>query len=159
MLRGTDPVAMITLSGFDPLGGPVVQSDIDDARGSQPTAAREDIHLALLHQAGETAVQTGTTMPFLRASAAAQSRVGADDDDAELGRMGHLGEDLGRLEPRLGRDAAAMEAGPTHQFTFHKGDAQPEVVGVQGGGVSAGTASDDGYVVHGDSMDRLNRRG
>ena len=56
--------------------------------------------------------------------------------DAELraapGRVG----DLGRMQDRLGRNAAAVQAGAAHLVLLDQADAQPELGGPEGAGVT-----------------------
>ena len=50
------------------------------------------------------------------------------------------------LEELLGGDASAVQAGASHLVALDQGDAQAGGRGVEGGGVSAGSAPNDNYI-------------
>ena len=78
----------------------------------------------------------------LRAWAEAKSTVGCAGLDAELGGVGDVAVHRRRLEERLGRDAATVEAGAAHLVLLDDGDVEAGGRGVERGAVSAGAAAD-----------------
>jgi hypothetical protein len=61
--------------------------------------------------------------------------------DAELGGVHHGGIDLGDVEPLLGRYAASDETGASGALLLDESHLEPEVVGVEGSGISTGAAA------------------
>ena len=63
--------------------------------------------------------------------------------EAELGALlGHAVQQVSGLEHRLGRDAAAVQAGPAEPATLHQADLQPELRGADGADVAHPPAQD-----------------
>ena len=60
--------------------------------------------------------------------------------------------DLGRVQQRLGRDAAAVQAGAPEQVLLDEGDGQPQLGGAQRAGVAAAASPED------DDVDGWSRR-
>jgi hypothetical protein len=77
--------------------------------------------------------------------------------------MADLVEELGRVEPALGGDAASMKAGTADLVLLYQRHRKAEVVGVEGGRIATRAAAEDDDVVHGTSapigLPRLARRG
>ena len=68
--------------------------------------------------------------------------------DAEVAGVADLVDDLGRVQQRLGRDAAAVRAGAAELgILLDAGDLHPELAGADRRDVAAGTAADDHQVV------------
>ena len=67
--------------------------------------------------------------------------------DPEIAGLAHRAGHLGRLEQRLGRDAAAVQAGAAHLMVLHQGNVEPGRGAVQGRRVAAGTAAEHHDVV------------
>ena len=58
-----------------------------------------------------------------------------------------MAEGRSRLEQLLGRDATDVQARPAHLLVLDDGDVESGRCAVEGGGVTAGTAADDGDVM------------
>ena len=76
----------------------------------------------------------------------AKSSVGLAGVDAELGGVGDVAVDRGRLEELLGRDAAAVQAGAADLLLLDHRDVEAGGGAVQRGGVAARAAADDDEV-------------
>ena len=83
-----------------------------------------------------------STIFCLRAWAVAKLTTGALRLDAELGGVGDVALHGGRLEERLGRDAATVEAGAAERVLLDDGDVETGRGGVQRRPVAAGAAAD-----------------
>ena len=89
-------------------------------------------------------------MPALRLLAAGQSGSGSTPSGslhAVLAGVLDRAEHLGGVQQRLGRDAAAVQAGAADLVLLHHRDRQPGRRGVEGRRVSAGAAAEDDEVV------------
>ena len=83
------------------------------------------------------------TTPSFQARSPSTSMVGAPNDSAVLGHLLGLGDHLGRVQQRLGRDAADVEADPAQRAAaVHQDDLFAQVGGPEGGGVAAGTGAE-----------------
>ncbi len=70
-------------------------------------------------------------------------------DDPEFSGVGNGVEDIGDMQPLLGRDTTPDETGAARALLVDHCDREPEVVGVQSRGVSARTAANyDDVVQH-----------
>ncbi len=67
-------------------------------------------------------------------------------DDAEHRALPGLGVELGRLEQRLGRDAAPDQAGAAHAVLLDDGRLGPELSRPERGDVATRAAADHDYV-------------
>ena len=67
--------------------------------------------------------------------------------------------DRGGLEQLLGRDAAALQAGPAHLVPLDEADREARRCGVEGGAITGGTAADDDQVEVCVTHVRATRRG
>ena len=128
--------------------GAVLAREADpDLRGAlEPAAALDPGHVVLLDQAADALPHPGHDLvPAL-----------GDLREVHLGRTGQpeaevpgvadaLGE-RGRLEHRLGGDAAAVEARAADLVLVHEGDPQPELGAAEGRGVAAGARAEDDEV-------------
>ena len=83
------------------------------------------------------------TILCLRAWVTAKLTVGCAGLDAELGGVGDVAVDGRRLEERLGRDAATVEARAAERVPLDHRDLHAGRGGVQRGGVPTGAAADD----------------
>ena len=92
----------------------------------QLAAAHEDRDLVLLVEEVEQALVLAVDdlQRTLERGVVVERDV-AGDFDAELGRAFDLIEHIGRLEKRLGGDAAAVEAGAAEHEFFDNGDIRP----------------------------------
>src|SRR5262249_26287332 len=85
--------------------------------------------------------------------------------DAEFGGVAGVGNELGGVQERLGRNAADMQTGAAGLLAgVDESDLHALIGGVEGGGVAAGTAADDdefGFVDfgHGSTFGRWSNRG
>ena len=135
--RGQDDMVALQLPS-------VVQADL--APGQQRARSREDGVLAGPHQALQALPQTVHDL-LLAGLAGGEVHGGLLGLDAELLGPGHGPVHRCRLQELLGRDAAAVQAGPAHLLALDHGHRQPRVPPVERGRVAAGPASDDHDVV------------
>ena len=89
-------------------------------------------------------VSLPTTFCWTNAAQLLEVELRLAERDAVLGHLAGLADDLGDVEQRLGRDAAAVEADAAELGVFvDEHDLHAVVGGVQGGRVAAGAAADD----------------
>ena len=123
-------------------------ADDDGAVALEATGALDVVDLAGLHQALQALVQPAH-------HALAVGRDGRQVDAVERGPhtepgglAGGVG-DLGRVQQRLGGDAAPVQAGAAEEVLLDEGDAQAELGGAQRAGVAAAPAPEDDDVMGG----------
>ena len=84
------------------------------------------------------------TTLFLKSRSLSRSIFGFCELDAEVFRVRRLVDDVGDVEQRLGRDAAAIDADAAGVLLrIDEGDLHPAVGGVERRRVAAGTRADD----------------
>ncbi len=135
----------MTAAAFDDLGLSLC-SHLDLARAGQLPETGDDVHALLLEEAGQTANQTLNRL-ILSCQGRRPIETRLFGDHAELSGVGNGVEDIGDVEPLFGGDATADEAGASRALLVDHGDREPEVVGVQSGGVSTWTAANYDDVV------------
>lgn len=118
----------------------VIGLDLHPARAGEPAVATDHLDALRLEQPTQTPNQAfhGLVLPRQRRLPVECRLVG---DDPELGGVGHGAEDLGDVEPLLGGDATPDQTGPAGALLVDQGHREPEVVGVERGGVSTGAPS------------------
>ena len=123
-----------------------VERDPDRARAVEPAAARDPGHLVLVDEALEAGphplhdlVAPARDLFEVEAGLALQH-------DPEILGLLEAGEQLGRFEQRLGRDAADVEARPADLALVHERHAHAQLGGPEGGGVAAGAGAKDDQV-------------
>ena len=123
--------------------------------------AFEDRDLLRLHEAGQALDDAidDLLLAGLRRDEVDDGRAGLD---AELGGVGDVALHRGGLEERLGRDAAAVEAGAAHLVHLDDGDVEAGRRGVQRCAVSARSTADHdeiefGCGLHGGSVTVVSR--
>ena len=117
-------------------------------RGEAPPAV-DDSDLALLEQTRESPDQTVDDALFPgvdRRPVGPESRFRVGND-AEGGGVVDGAVHLRRLEQRLGRDAASVQAGASHGVCFHHRDVESGGRGIERSGVTAGPAAEYNDVV------------
>ncbi len=114
---------------------------LDAAVGLEGARARQGDHLAPLEQSRQ-ALEQLVHHGVLAVLADREVERHRGDADAEL--LGALDRAVhrGRLEELLGRDAAAVQAGPADLVPLDDGDGQPRGGAVERGGVAARSAAD-----------------
>ena len=127
--------------------GAVVADDVDlDLLAAvQPAATADELDLVLLDQAHEALGSRSTTWPRRLAMTREVDR-GLAGRDPEVGGLLDPGVEIGRLEHRLGRDAADMEARAADLVGVDEGDLEAKLAGPEGGGVAAGAGAQDDQV-------------
>ena len=117
------------------------------ARSVQPPEPGNDVHLARLEQAGETPYQPGHDFVLLgERGTPVEGRFAGVDTEGSGFADGS--EDIGRMQPVLGRDAPPQQTGAAHRgILFDERHRESKVVGVQPGGITARTSADDDDVV------------
>ena len=149
MVRGTEPAARTTsvpvISTVDP-SFPAIRTRWSP---EQRAAAVEHGHAPTLQQARQPAEQL--VHDLLLALLADREldrrlRLVRPGRDAEAGGRAHGAADGGRLQERLGRHAAAVQAGATHLVELHEADGEPGGGAVEGGGVPTRSTPDDDHV-------------
>ncbi len=105
-------------------------------------------HLAGRHQALEALVQAGDDVVLVLVDAVDVDAL-EGGQHAELGGLLRLVGDLGRVQQRLGRDAAAVQAGAAELALLDQGDAQAQLGAAERRGVTAASASENDYVENG----------
>ena len=136
--------------GEQPLAGRLVVGvdggDADVRRTLQPGGPPDVVDLVLAHEAQETFVEP---LHDLAAAHRDGDRVatGLGDDEPVLVRLADPVQQVRRFEHRLGRDAAAVEAGTADLVLVDESDAEPQLPRPERGGVAAGAGTDDHEVV------------
>ncbi len=131
--------------GADDLG-PGLGLDLDGLAVPECRPAMHGLDLRLLQQSGNTAIQPAndTVFPADRSRQVERRRA---DLDAEwvlaAGHMRDLVELFRRMDERLGRDAADIEAGATRLAGFDDDGVDAELSGADGADIAAGTGADD----------------
>src|SRR5919112_260963 len=123
----------------------------DLAVGGQPAPPVDDVDLAPLEQARKALVQVAHD-PGLALVRRGPVRLGlrpVGQLHTVLARVVHGAEDLGGVQQRLRRDAAAVQAGPADLVRFHQCDRQSGGRGVERGRVAAGAPAQHDDVVVG----------
>src|SRR6185503_3096392 len=142
------------------LAGPTVTcSDGDAIRGREPGRALQDVHLAareqLLHAARELLHDL-----VLAGDQRAPVDLWFADDDAVFLRALDLLVEVRRHDPRLGRDAAPVEAGAAQLVLLDDRGLQPHLSSADRGHVtSRAGADDDDLVLRHDGTPRANGAG
>ncbi len=123
--------------------------DFDLARPGEPPAAADPVDLVLLEQELD-ALGVGVDDVLLALLDAHHVEGGRGDVDAEVVGLADLVEHRRRLQQRLGRDAAALQARAAELGVLldHR-HLEPELTGADAGDVAAGAAADDDHVVIG----------
>ena len=118
--------------------------DADAGRAGQHAVAAQDGDLVLLHQeldAADVLVDHGVAALGQRAVVEADALVAGQ---AELGALlGHAMKEVGGLEQRLRRDAAAVEAGAAEPVALDEADREAELRGADGAHVAHAAAEDE----------------
>ena len=123
----------------------------DGAVGGERALAHDHLHLAALEQSGQPAVQLldDAGLAGVRRRPVRLGHDAVRQFHAVRAGVVHGAEDLGGVQQRLGRDAAAVQAGAADLLLLHQRHRQAGGRGVQRGGVAAGTAAEDDDVVVG----------
>src|SRR5204863_993203 len=109
----------------------------------QPAAALDHLDPVLTHQALDALPELVDDAVATRGDALVVE-ADARGDDAELGApVAHPVQQPGRLQQRLGRDAAHVQAGPAQLRRLDHGRALAELRGADGGGVAAHAAPEN----------------
>jgi hypothetical protein len=119
--------------------------DLDGGGGDQRAGALDDLDLAALDQAGEALVQPLDDLALVGVDARHVDLVEAAVDAELLGLLDDL-DGLGRVQQRLGRDAAAVQAGAADLVLLDHDDALAELGVAQRGRVAAAAPSEDDEV-------------
>ena len=130
----------------DVAAGDALAVHLNGVRVGEAAPAGDNLNVARLEQALQALVQTGNNRVAVLAHLSHVDAV-EGGGNAELGRLAH---GLGRLcgvQVRLGRDAAAVQAGAAHLIAVDEGDLHAELRGAQGGRVAAGTRTQNDDVV------------
>ena len=119
--------------------------DLDLLAAVEPAAALDELDLVLLDQAHEA---LGQAVDDLAAALGDDREVdrGLAGRDAEVVRLLDLGVEVGRLEHRLGRDAADVEAGAADLVLVDEGDLESQLPSPERGRVAAGAGAQDDEV-------------
>ena len=139
---GTEPVARMTLPAWIS-SSPTRTLPSVGQRG----LALDVVDLVLLEQPGDAA---GERLDDLQRGArltAPKSTRRLADCDAEVAGVADLGEDVGRAQHRLGRDARVVEAAAAHDVLLDDGGLHPQLRRADRGDVPAGAGPDDDAVV------------
>ncbi len=127
----------------------------DDLIADGHLAAAEELGLTgevgdavLLEQAGDAAL---VALGHLAGAGHHRREVDADlgDGEAVVAGVAGLGGELGRLQEGLAGDASPVEADAAEVLLLDTGGLQAELAGADGGGVAAGTGTDDEDLVVG----------
>jgi hypothetical protein len=124
----------------------VGQFDLHLVRGGESTVAAKGGHRALSGQAGEPAGEAADDLVLPAAQLADVDR-GFPERQPVLGHLPGLGDHLGRVQERLGRDAADVEADPAERGPpVDEDDRLAQVGCAEGRGVPAGAGAQDEHV-------------
>ena len=142
-LRGALPVARMRLSALASRSPGLAAGDADAGRAGQHAVAAQDGHLVLLHQeldARHVLVDDRVAALAERAVVEADALVAGE---AELGALLlHPVQEVGRLEQRLRRDAAAIQARAAELVALDEAHVQAELRGADGADVAHAAAED-----------------
>jgi hypothetical protein len=118
---------------------------LDGRGGGQPALALDVGDAAALDQALQALVEPADDA-VLVAVDAVHVDAGQGGLDAELLAVAGQVGDLTGVQERLGRDAAAVEAGAAHLVLLHQDHGHAQLGGTQRGGVTARAAAEDDQV-------------
>ena len=141
---GSDPVAMMTFFASYVVRRSVGAGDVDEVAGAQRAAPLRPRDLVLPEEELD-ALRVLRHDVVLALEHAREVDLDVADADAVLG--GVLAQELdvlGRVEERLGRDAADVDAGAAERLVHLDADGvEAKLGGADGGNVSARAAADD----------------
>src|SRR5262249_48815883 len=121
----------------------LIARDLDDSLAGQLPEAEDALDFVLLEEEFD-ALGVLVDDRLLAALPDLEVELDAADVDAELLGPTDLFVDLGVLEKRLGRDAAAMRAcAPDERILLDDGDFHSELAGADAGDIAARAAADD----------------
>jgi hypothetical protein len=116
--------------------------DLQLVRGDEPGLALHGAHLALPGHAGQAAGQLADHLLLVGAQPV-QVDLRLAELHAEVAGVRSLLDDRGRVQQRLGRDAADVEAHAAQgRIALDQHGVQAQVRGAEGGGVAAGAGAD-----------------
>ncbi|MNV23794.1 hypothetical protein D3C71_1148300 [compost metagenome] len=141
--RGDDDVL-----GFDFLCLTLVIGDGDLAGGNHLAGALEGIDLVLLEQEGN-AIDIGLHHAVLVAHHLFKVQLRSGNFDTErIDAMGNMRKGFGRVQQRLRRDAADIEAGAAiGRALFDDGDLEAELCRLDRANITAGARADYNYII------------
>ena len=119
----------------------------DPVRTHQAAAARHHLDAGLAQQAGDACAQ-GLHHAVLAAEEERHVHRRLTHNNAKGGGVLDRLQHPDALQQRLGRDAAAVEAGAAQVVPFHQGDGATQSGCPQGGHITGGTAADDQDATH-----------
>ena len=120
----------------------VLRRDLQRIGRGEGALAGDDRDLALLGHAREAAGQA-LDHALLPAAQLGEIDFGLGEGDAVLAEIRGLVDDLGRMQQRLGGDAADIEADAAeHRPAFDQHHPGAEIGGAEGGGIAAGTGAE-----------------
>ena len=136
-VRAYEPVARTTLRPRT-----CAVADLHGVLGDEPALALDELDLVRLDQALQTLVQPVDDAVLVRVD---PGHVDALErgPDAEPGALAGVVGDLGRVQQRLGRDAAVVQAGAADLVLLDQRDRHAELGGAEGAGVAAAAAAED----------------
>ena len=108
----------------------------------QPALALDDGDLPGLQQSLEALPEAADDLVLVGVDAVHVDAVEACADTDGLALAGGVG-DLGRVQQRLRRDAATVQAGAAHPVSFDQHHLHPELGGTQGAGVAPAAGAED----------------
>ena len=119
--------------------------DLDRGGADQPAHALDEGDLPALHQALQALVEPRDDAVLVLVDRGHVDAVEGGPDAELLALAAGVG-DLGRVQQRLGRDAAAVQAGAAELVLLDQGDLHAELGRAQGAGVAAAAAAEDDEV-------------
>ena len=149
--RGTEPAARMTLSPVICVVEPSGAATVTVWSGPRLPTPLNTSTLRPLHIAAMPPTSPATIF-CLRSWVTAKLTRRRAGLDAELGGVGDVAVDRGRLEERLGRDAATVEARAAEGVHLDHGDLDAGRRRVERGGVPTGSSADD------DEIELIGRR-
>ena len=120
--------------------------DLDGVGGHEPALALDVVDLAGLHEPLQALVEPADDAVLVAVDPAHVDRL-EGRLDAELLALACAVGDLGRVQQRLGRDAAHVQAGAAELALLDERDRQAQLGRPQGAGVAAAATSEDDDVV------------
>ena len=132
--------------------------DVHRAVGCEPGRAAHDVHLALLGEPVEAARQLADHL-VLPAAERVEVDLGLAEPDAEVARLSGLGDHASRVQDRLRRDAADVQADPAERLVaLDERHVEAEVGGAERGRVATDAGADHEDALAGRSLRLGGRR-